>query len=281
MANRFDVLAIEGEEKPQDAEPASSPSATAFLGEKGHSKIGYSSLLTLVLAFIVSGETISASDKVIDKLASRHLDDVFGIMFDFYNCITRCSSHMGKVLKPLFIKPENFVMIYAPDIGNARQIAKENSNSTLLDASSTTIAIALQQRIRAIMSRMFGSFDEKTKTFCYANEPSQWTAEKLALLAGNLSQELLQEADEFLSYVNFILGTNEDGVMLSKFIIDAYKKASDEKSIYKASLPQFVPTIRSKVTTENGETKITSLKFIVRKATPVTDSDNFTLFHKV
>ena len=274
-SNRFASLPVDDE--PQlDIEPEQD-SATDFFKKKriGDVKFGWASFINLLLTFIVSGEKLAESDKVIDKLATPILGDVFEQIFGFYNSITNCSERFRKVFKPFFLKPEKFVKIY-----NAYdpETANEQSNMTLSEADSTTIAFALQQRLHSLMSQIFGSYDKKSQTFYYENDPSQWTANKLALKAGGETPELLDEASEFLSFVNGILGV-DGGIKLHQFIRNAYKEASAEKQMAQASLPKFVPkTITQQVKNETGEveTKTKVIFRFVRPSQKKTDADGFT-----
>jgi hypothetical protein len=277
-SNRYALLEVDNEPRSAEASAeASYATATDRFKEKrlGDVKIGWASFINLLLTFIVSGETLAKSDKVIDKLAAPILGDIFEQVFGFYTSITNCSERFRKVFKPFFLKPEKFVKIY-----NAYnpETANEQSNFTLSEADSTTIAFALQQRLHTIMSQIFGSYDYKSRTFYYENDPSQWTAQKLALKVGGISPELIDEADEFLSFVNTILGI-DGGIKLHQFIRNAYKEASAEKQMAQASLPKFVPkTITKQVKNETGEVE-TKTKIIFRFVRPnkkETSSDGFT-----
>jgi len=285
-SNRFSVLPNDDSESEIDSqselettsqsEPETT-SATDFFHQKhlGDVKVGWSSFINLLLTFIVSGEKLVESDKVIDKLATPILGDVFEQVFAFYNSLTKCSDRFRKVFKPFFLKPEKFVKIHNP----ANPVmATDQSNLTLSEVDSTTIAFALQQRLHTIMSQIFGSYDAKTKIFHYANDPTQWTADKLALKAGGIASELIDEAEEFLSFVNTILGI-DGGIKLHQFIRNAYKEASAEKQKAQASLPKLVPkTITRQVKTDSGdvETKTKVIFRFVRPNKKETSSDGFT-----
>ena len=87
-SNRFSVLPNDDSESEIDSqselettsqsEPETT-SATDFFHQKhlGDVKVGWSSFINLLLTFIVSGEKLVESDKVIDKLATPILGDVF------------------------------------------------------------------------------------------------------------------------------------------------------------------------------------------------------------
>ena len=275
-SNRFALLNVDDEPRSAD-ETQANTTATDFFNQKhlGDVKIGWTSFINLLLAFIVSGETLADSDKVIDKYAAPILGDVFDQIFNFYNSISHCSDRFRKVFKPFFLKPEKFVKIHNPV---NPELGTEQSNYTLSEADSTTIAIAIQQRLHTIMSQIFGSYDIKKKTFYYANDSSEWTEHALALKAGGETYELIDEAAEFISFVNTILGI-DGGIKLHQFIRNAYKEASAEKQMTQASMPKIVPkTITRQVKNEAGEVE-TKKKIIFRFVRPrkqMTDESGFT-----
>lgn len=275
-ANRFKAL---DEPEPSDATPVASVvtmSASEYI-EKHDSKLGFTSFVTLLVAFIASGEQLRKSTKNIDKLAKPHLLDVFDHVEHFYTLIRDSSDRFGKAIKPLFFKPSEFVMIHSPD-PQKYEDAKKKSNLTLTEADSTTLALAIQQRLRTIFGRLFGKYDPKTKKTTFSNNPKDWTADKLALMAGGISHDLLDEASDFLFYAHSIIGTDEDGISLFQFVRNAYYEASLEKQKFQQSLPKIVSkTVERTVKNPYGEveTQTRVIRFRVRPRKPETDKDGF------